>query len=396
MFDQIKGLVMGKSKPRMQPVQVIEHQHHWVQAPPQPKTFSQKIESLSKKTDKFAKKSFHGAGEAKYPGAKFGGSMNSVQLNGYGLSIAEAKQWVQEKKEKIFGKKKKEESDGLIRTVTKNGGKTTTTTTTKEGYPMGSMTEEPLHREPTQPRTIPQKMFGTRPPQHESIITEGASLVGKAAGAVGTFAKGRKVTEAVQRIKESKAVTGASQWYGEQAKHYKEITPSIKQTRAAAKQRQQVVASTAGQFMSFMGRGEDPYRKPVGREKLGRKVSKKEAKRLKKLFGENWASKLKRNSKGYYADVTPADLAQARKERKLTKGSVDFGVGFESMRTGMEVSLTSDMGQIPGDRESDDPFNIDARFGGASLMAGLPTPRKVKAKDRYDINANFNTGGLQL
>ncbi len=372
--DTVKGVVFGKKQNRVvQPTQIIEHQHHWVQAPPQPKTFSQKIESLSKKTDKFAKKSFHGVGEAKYPGAKFGGSMNSVQLNGDGISIAEAKQWVQEKKEKMFGGKKESKSgDDVIPQHVKNH---------MEEYERGVEQNKSTYvfQKLTAPKSIPQKMFGTKPQSVTTTSTQ-PSIIRRAAGAVGTFVQSKGISDAVRKAKSSAPVQGASQWYSQQAQHYKDITPTRKQLKATAKARQQ---SAPGQFLTLMGGGADPYHKPVGREKVGRKVSKKEAKRLQKLFGENWASKLKKNSKGYYAEPTPADIATARKERKLSSRGLDFGVGFGSMRTGMEVSINREMGDVAGDRESEDPFNIDARFGQASMAAGIIPPRK--SRNQYYI-----------
>ncbi len=294
--DTVKGVVFGKKKQQaQQPTQVIEHQHHWVQPPPQPKTFSQKIESLRKSTDKFAKKS--------------------------------------------FATPQKESSGSMVVADDKK-----------------------------------------------------PSMITRAKGMVDTISKGRGVSTAVTKAKESIASSPQAR----EGKRFGEfIAPPTKKQVTAMKATAQSRRTQVAPILSLMGGNADTYHKPTKTIKMGRRISKKEAKRLKTLYGENWAQKLQKNSKGYYTQPTPADMAQARKERKLTSNAVDFGVGFESMRTGMEVSLTRDMGNVTGDRESEDPFNIDARFGGASAGLGVATTKR-KAKNGYDINANFNTGGFRL
>lgn len=390
----LKGIVMGQKKETPRPTQVIEHQHHWVRPPPQPKTFSQKIEALSKKTDKFSRASFKTKTEPKYP-AKFKGTINSVEISGDGLSLSEAKQWVTEK---IKGEKKETVTRSAPAYVSQRAGRAYQSQQERAGihyYPeYAPPQQEIILASPRTPSAAEQITKTVR-----RGVGTGMEFIGKASRATAVASKASPITSRIRQAQESRAgqaIGGAMDWGRQQAEHYKTVVPTTKQIKAVAQKRQQVIAASAGGIMAFAGQGQDPYYSPIkgAKQKLGRRISKMEAKRLQKLFGENWQSKLKQSSKGYYAEPTPADMAQARKERKLASRGVDFGQGFESMRTGMEVSLTSDMGQIPGDRESDDPFNIDARFGRASMSSGLSTPRKTKNK--YDINANFNNGGFIL
>lgn len=319
--DTIKGVVFGKKQLRQQPVQIIEHQHHWVQPPPQPKTFSQKIESLRKSTDKFAKKHFTG---------------------------------------KPVGYKEVETSTGTeLKLVTRGEQLSDTAHAVSSGIGKAGR-----------------------------AVKSGAELINKAS-------RSQPVTAAIKRIKKS----GTAEQFGKakaSAEHFGQfIAPPTKKEVATMKATAQQRRAQVAPILSLMGGNADTYHKPVGTVKMGRRISKREAKRLRTLYGENWAQKLQKNTKGYYVQPTPADLAQARKERKLTANSVDFGHGFESMRTGMEVSLTRDMGNVVGDRESEDPFNIDARFSGASAGLGF-SGTKRKSKNPYDINGNFNTGGFRL
>jgi len=123
----------------------------------------------------------------------------------------------------------------------------------------------------------------------------------------------------------------------------------------------------------------------VKRIYYGSKISKKERKELEKKYGSNWRKVLRRGkTRGYYTQATTSDYAQARRERQLTAGAVNFGEAFSGFDNGIGVPLTSDRARVPFVKRADDPYDIDAQFSGANSNIGVRKPA-----DSYDVDSKF-------
>jgi hypothetical protein len=337
VFERIKGALSSRRKddeqPRQRrdddksqpPVQVVEHR--WVSTPPPPPPFSEKVKRISRKIDAFTKRSFAG-GSKKEPRYDPG------------------------KPTAYFPASRQKTSDVVA--VSTSASKPTTLTSTQPSSQILSKAKE---------KATAIKEYGT-------------GWVSKA---------GERVRPAIQRVQSSKTY----QELQHQTQKYPAFVEQPKKIKETARKRQAQISATAGQFMGFAS-GDTSYFKTVGKkQKYGKRISKREAKRLEKLFGENWESKLQTNRQGYYAIPEREDIIKAKRERKLKERVIDFGYGFEQVRTGMEVPLTSGMGDIGGYRDTD-PLDIDYKLGIASLSLGVGNITKGK-KNKWDINEGFES-----